>query len=315
MERVSVIVCTRDNAENLRQTLDSVGRCHIPEHYEVDLLVVDNGSIDHTKQVVANFQPGQMVIRYLLEPKTGKGNAYNAALAHARGSFLLFTDDDVRVPENWIDEMVTALHVKDLDAVAGGVVLAEHLQRPWLNPRLRGALAATEGLDPQDPYMMIGANMGIRRHVLDKVPAFDPELGPGALGFYEESLFTWQLKRAGYKVGSAFATAIEHHCSSSRLRRNSFLETSKKYGRSEAYVYHHFFHGKKRFIIIRLALAHVRLHVLRAMHPSNWGRLDGASTWELNATYDVGFLSQYLVERQRQRNYTPFGLTKLPPQS
>ncbi|KAA6407127.1 MAG: hypothetical protein FRX48_09193 [Lasallia pustulata] len=63
-------------------------------------------------------------------------------------------------------------------------------------------LASTEGLDPDAPKFMVGANMAFSRRVLEKVPSFDTELGPGALGFFDESLFSGSSSRR-VRLGSA----------------------------------------------------------------------------------------------------------------
>jgi GT2 family glycosyltransferase len=312
VKTISIIICTRNNAESLRATLQAIGRCIVPENTRVELWVIDNGSIDHTPEVVRTTPMDNMLVRYASEPKPGKGNAYNKGLAQACGDTLLFTDDDVRVPVHWIAAMAAALEDKGFDAVAGGVRIAKHLERPWLTPGLRAALAETSCLDPDDVYTLVGANMGIRRGVLEKVPAFDPELGPGALGFFEESLFTWQLKRAGYKVGSAFDVVAEHWCGASRLHRKAFLGTAEKHGRCRGYLHYHYHHGASiRFALVRLARAHLRLHLLRALHPGNWNRRDGAADWEISAVWEIGFLSQCQLEQRRSRAYEREGLRRL----
>jgi hypothetical protein len=124
---------------------------------------------------------------------------------------ILFTDDDVRPPEDWIDGMCEPILLGKAQAVAGGVRIAPKLHRPWMEALHRGWLASTEGIDPAAPYTMFGANMGFSREVLSKVPAFDTELGPGALGFGDEMLFSWQLLEAGYQIHGALDVAVEHH--------------------------------------------------------------------------------------------------------
>ena len=68
------------------------------------------------------------------------------------------------------------------------------------------------------------------------------ELGPGALGFWEDSLFSLQLKRAGYRFAFAADAIVEHHFDADRLSRSSFLDRAAKEGRSRAYIAHHWEH-------------------------------------------------------------------------
>jgi glycosyltransferase involved in cell wall biosynthesis len=48
---VSIIICTRNRADSLRETLASIGRCDVPADLPAELLVIDNGSTDHAREV------------------------------------------------------------------------------------------------------------------------------------------------------------------------------------------------------------------------------------------------------------------------
>ncbi len=83
---------------SLRPTLESIGRVIVPTGWNVELVVVDNGSTDKTRQVVnerATFPHTD--VRYVLEPLPGQCHARNRGLAEAVGQLILFTDDDVTV--------------------------------------------------------------------------------------------------------------------------------------------------------------------------------------------------------------------------
>ena len=129
-KHVSIIICTCNRSDDLRQTLDAIGRLTIPNGYQCDLTVVDNASADGTADMIKSFTLGNMPLRYLLEPRRGKGYAYNAGIAATSGDILLFTDDDVRPPDDWLLGMCGPILSGDADAVAGGLRLAPHLHRP-----------------------------------------------------------------------------------------------------------------------------------------------------------------------------------------
>ena len=132
---VSIIICTRNRAESLRETLGSMLCCTAPEGEAVEIVVVDNGSTDHTQAVVlelvgllgATAPHGRFELRYVVEPLPGQAHARNRGMAEARGDLLLWTDDDVRVPTSWIVEMTRPLRCGDADAVAGEVKIPPHL--------------------------------------------------------------------------------------------------------------------------------------------------------------------------------------------
>lgn len=307
--RVSVIICTSSRAQDLAKTLRAINQVDIPEELPCELVIVDNASTDNTAQIAQSGLVTRMPVRCFYEPKRGKGNAYNAALAAAQGEVLLFTDDDVRPPANWIREMSAPILTGKADALAGGVAIAPHLQRPWLRSLHREWLASTEYIDRDAPQAMVGANMAFSKSVLAKVPGFDTELGPGALGFADDTLFCWQLQKAGYHIGSALDTVVEHHFDPARLSRASFLFTAAKLGRSLAYLAHHWEHEAVENVWQDILSIRVR-SVFQRLKRWNVSPPDGIEEWELYQALKLHINQQYLIERKRPRNYDLHGLVK-----
>ena len=188
---VSIIICTRDRAESLRRDLRAVGETAVPADLALEVLVVDNGSLDRTRPVVRQAKLWGQAPRYLYEPRLGLSCARNAGMAAARGEVLLWTDDDVRPGRTWIEALCRPILDGRADAVAGRVKLPDYLERPWLQSWHRACLAVEA--PTRGDFDLTGANMAFARRVLERVPAFDPELGQGALGSCEESLFSRQL--------------------------------------------------------------------------------------------------------------------------
>jgi glycosyltransferase involved in cell wall biosynthesis len=250
---VSIILCTRNRADSLRETLASIGRCEVPADLPAELLVVDNGSSDHTRQVVEQVNLTNLPIRYVHEPSKGKGYAYNTGMADARGDIFLFTDDDVRVPTNWIEGMCRPIARGDTDATTGEVHIAPHLLRPWMTPAHRGFLLDIRDMSEQhkrSPFL-IGANMAFTSRVLEKLDGFEPALGPGGTGFMDETLLYLQMLEAGYRLSFVAGIPVEHHFDPKRLTRESQLESAKAHGRSSAWVMHHWSHGEVSYPLMR----------------------------------------------------------------
>src|SRR4029450_8136983 len=102
---VSIIICTRNRAESLKPTLESIGRASIPQGWNVELLVVDNGSTDHTKSVLNETVMTNVTLRCVYEKTPGLSNARNAGIRETTGEIILFTDDDARVRGTGREEM------------------------------------------------------------------------------------------------------------------------------------------------------------------------------------------------------------------
>jgi glycosyltransferase involved in cell wall biosynthesis len=182
---ISIIICTWNRAVVLHQTLERLAALQVPAGVSWELLVVDNRSTDHTKEIVAAYSTRLPVV-YLFEPIAGKSNAANRGIEAARGELLLWTDDDVLVEPDWLAEYARAANDWPAAAFFGGPISPWFAHNPpsWVvrNMCHLGAIYALRELGEHTrlfkrgeyPY---GANMAIRKNALAQVH-FDPKLGP-----------------------------------------------------------------------------------------------------------------------------------------
>lgn len=95
---VSVIIPTYNRAYILGQAIKSV----LEQTYRpVEVVVVDDGSTDDTRQLVESFGPP---VRYLHQPNTGVSPARNHGLREVRGEFVALLDSD----DEWLPWKLTA---------------------------------------------------------------------------------------------------------------------------------------------------------------------------------------------------------------
>jgi glycosyltransferase involved in cell wall biosynthesis len=303
---VSIVLCTRNRAAQLCSTLTSLQGIDFPEGWDVDVILVDNGSTDATGELLRSYRLPQARVRVLHEPLPGKSRALNRALAVARGSVILFTDDDVRLPRDWIAGMVHRIVQGQADAVVGEVQLAADLDRPWATELHRSWLAATESIDRNSPERLVGANMAICRHMLEKIGGFDVALGPGALGFGEETLLTRQIKDRGGRVAPAWDVCVEHHPGNARLSRKSYLNAAIKMGQVEAYIAHHWNHRRCLPLVdyLSLGFSWVRLCCLRLGRRVACRRENYATPTELQLQKRLAKLRFCLAERHKLPHYS-----------
>lgn len=307
--KVSIVIVTRNHAAELAVTLAVMKRLTNPETLETELLVIDNGSTDETREVVLSAAAGTPPIQYVHEPLPGQCHGRNRGLAESCGDVILFADDDVHPPVNWVGGMCEPIFGGMADACCGGVRLAPHLLRSWMTSTHRSWLAATEWIRAGAPDSLVGANMAFSRDVLRRIPGFDVELGPGKLGFWDDTLFSRQLIEAGYRITDCLATFVEHHLNPSRLKRESWLDAAKRRGESRAYVGHHWDHWGLRMGWLRVKQAEIRLNAWRA---SNREKLkpEGCDEEELTLIYELAQLKWRLRESHSPRNYERRGLKR-----
>jgi glycosyltransferase involved in cell wall biosynthesis len=308
---VSIIICTHNRAENLKRTLNTLRGLNLSPSLKTEIVIVDNGSTDTTEATVRAAKESNSFLEYVFEPKAGLSNARNAGLARARGDYILFTDDDVLVEENWVKEMVIAIGENDMAVVTGRIRPAEYLVRPWMKYMHRVALALNDVPQIKGGSVEIyGANMGFHRSALARVPLFDPEIGAGALGYGEETLFAWQLLEAGFKIVYAPKAQVVHHFDVSRLRRKSFLNGSKNHGRSMAYLRYHWQHNDLSAPFLTAMSYWTRLQIRRKIENLPAIDAEGCPEWEMSYVAKIAMCKQFLRERRRSRQYSRFSLKK-----
>jgi hypothetical protein len=204
--------------------------------------------------------------------------------------------------------MCSPIAEKRAEAVAGGVVfpadIAILLERPPYASR-RYWFASTEGLDRELPYRVVGANMAFHRRVLEKVPQFDVELGVGALGFADETLFSEQLRAAGFRLVGAFDIAIEHHFDLSRLNGKSILEAARKMGRSSAFMHHHWSHRPFPLLVTKLVYCRLRRFWIGLTRTRGEKASGDVSDTDVRLERNLAFYREFRVQRRRPRKYPP----------
>ena len=126
----SVVVPTYNRAALLLQVLRSLAAQRTEAPFEI--IVVDNGSTDGTRQVAAAF-PG---VRYVRETRPGSSAARNAGIAASRGEVIAFLDDDVVAEPDWLEALRCAYAaLPDAWCIGGRVILRLPDSRPrWLDP-------------------------------------------------------------------------------------------------------------------------------------------------------------------------------------
>jgi GT2 family glycosyltransferase len=101
--RASVIVRSKDEADRLRLTLTSLAAQSEP----AEIVVVNDGSADHTADVVAAAGAGMDLIRVDHATPRGRSAAANAGAARASGDILIFLDGDTLAAPDFV-----ALHLE-----------------------------------------------------------------------------------------------------------------------------------------------------------------------------------------------------------
>lgn len=303
----SVLISTRDRSSDLAEALKSLQQLCLADDESAEILIVDNGSSDDTESVVRSAAKSSAApMRYLRHEPPGKSAALNAGLELCEGEFILFTDDDVRVPTDWVQSLTKPLKDGNADGVVGRIVPAPELDSQMRTPlltELRGWFACSDYLDPDKPVNLIGANMAIKRTVLKQLGGFDENLGPGASGFFEEVLLSKQIEATGGSLATAFDAEVIHYFCADRLKPSALISQAKQQGRSYAYVFHHWEQRSSRMAFFRLVQKRLQLALRRKELSLARTDTDYPTRRTLELISSLGFYQAFLSMRNSVPRY------------
>lgn len=194
--RVSVVIITRNEGDELRATVTNVLATLPPDQREV--IVVDDASTDASTAFLAEL-PEVLVL-----PAAGLGvaRARNHGALRATGDVILFADAHVRAPAGWHEPLVEALREERVGAVAPGVYsLTEPKRRGFglvvTGPDLHTSWTHKPGSQPQPAPVLPGCFLAMRRDAYLRSGGYDEDMRQLGGNDAELSCRLWML---GYRL-------------------------------------------------------------------------------------------------------------------
>lgn len=183
--RLDVVIPTYNRTELLKRTLDSLLAARVPDRLEVRIAIVDNNSLDDTRQVVESYiEKFAGRVSYLFESKQGRSHAINKGITSTGGDLVGFLDDDEEIDVSWYERVYSAFKEDDVDFIGGACVPRWGATQPrWLPSDYRGVIGWVDGGDSVRVYgenydgILMGGNAVIKRSILEKVGLYTTSLG------------------------------------------------------------------------------------------------------------------------------------------
>jgi dolichyl-phosphate beta-glucosyltransferase len=134
---ISVIIPAYNEATRIGQSLRTICDYLNQRPEDSELIVVDDGSSDHTADVAENSfqQAGHVSVRVMrYEPNRGKGYAVRTGLLAARAPIALFSDADLSTPITETPKLIVPIEQGLADLTFGSRALDRSLigvHQPW----------------------------------------------------------------------------------------------------------------------------------------------------------------------------------------
>jgi glycosyltransferase involved in cell wall biosynthesis len=192
---ISLVVPAYNEAESLLPLASAIRETLTAHDIAYELLFVDDGSQDHTPQVLLQLAATQLAVRTIrFRHNAGQSAALDAGFKQARGRVVVTLDADLQNDPRDIPRVLEML--KDYDVVCG---IRQGRQDPWLR-RLSSTFA--NGLRRRvlhDDIIDVGCSLrAYRRHCLGSIKLYN--------GMHRFLPVLLQIE--GFHIGQV---AVRHH--------------------------------------------------------------------------------------------------------
>ena len=214
--KISFIVVALNAGDSLALLLDDLRAQTLPPE-QIELLLVDSLSGDHTLQVMRDFAAAApFTVKVLSNPKQWLASGINVALREATGDAVIRLDAHARIPADFLERNVEALCAGE-DIVGGSVFSAEP-KTPW--ERVMRALDTSRFCGGAAPFRNSGTARYVdtlayalyRREVYDRVGEYDERLRRT-----EDNDMHYRMRKAGYRFYFS-PTICSYHAARATLR-------------------------------------------------------------------------------------------------
>ena len=248
---LSIIIPTRNRADLLQLALLSLQAQTLPAD-QFEVLVIDNGSTDNTKQVVESFQQQLVEVRYFFDPTPGLHVGRHRGLREAGGDVLVYADDDIQATPTWLAAIAENFADPAVAMVGGNnhpdfkAVPPSWLEELWRRSSMGGhaigylsVLSLPEGRRDFSPYMVWGCNFSIRKRVVLEAGGFHPDGMPQDLIRFRgdgESHVSRFVAERGLRCVFDSRASVYHAVTPERMTRDYFRRRAYNQGVSDSYT-------------------------------------------------------------------------------
>ncbi len=250
--KLTVIICTYNRGYLLPETIPTIFQQNVSkERYQV--LIVNNNSTDNTKEILDGFVNQYDNILIIDETTQGLGYAKNTGMNVATTEWIVYLDDDAKVPTDFVKKAINNINTTDFQCF-GGVYLPwyKYGKPNWFLDKYASNSGKLSEFDILKEDFIAGGIMAIKKSVLNKFDGFPTNLGMSGnyVAYGEETFLQIRMRNSGIEIGYDPNWVIYHLVNRYKLSTGWFIKSGFASGRGAWLTYEE--HVSLKKIIIYL---------------------------------------------------------------
>lgn len=175
MDKVSLIICTRNRSELLDQCLNEIEKHKHTAKLNWEFIIIDNHSSDNTKHIIEKHN---LTFKAYIQSKIGLSHARNLGIEKSKGNWVVYLDDDAKINSDFFNTIEYTIGLNIYDAFTGRYLGWHHEKRPkWIDQSFGSILHFPKELQDIEDYVFTGCIMVIKKDPLLKFGGFPIFLG------------------------------------------------------------------------------------------------------------------------------------------
>lgn len=256
--KISVVICTFNRASILVQSILSLDNQENMNPGDYEIVVIDDGSTDDTAKMVQELHT-ETPLRYYFKDWGGRSEARNLGIEKAKGDIIVFVDDDVIAPRQFLISHLAQYNGNNKIVVRGPIV---NVRKPELIPDFK------PGAEYFSSAFFCTCNASTHKKTLEDIGGFDTDFKE--YGF-EDNEIGWRLRQAGCAYVFSMDAYIFHYKPHLGESLEKMKKRAQEMGRSAYIYYSKHSHWKVRMAVGLHPLNYYFSRLLNNKWVSDWG--------------------------------------------
>jgi len=193
----SILITHYNGKDLLKDCLGALEKINYPKD-KFEVILIDNASIDDSVEYVRkNFR---WVKIFEMDKNYGFADGLNKGVKKANGEYIVILDNDTRVDEEWLMELVKVAKSDNDIAICGSMAFDQALNAytGFGSLNIFGvSKIETNVKKMKECFWVTGCSFLIKKNILNKLEyLFDPDF----FAYFEETELCWRVRLLGYKI-------------------------------------------------------------------------------------------------------------------